>query len=200
MALNLDTSEKYDIGPHLSLPDSSGISEQTFTAAVNACARLRFRIGIAINSFRVADWYDSLGRHGMHFSAAEIDGYRFPSHDMTEVEKLEFVQRGIDRRQETRQSIAKYIDPDAINLLEYSASVRATDSFNLACELMNTVEHVFDAAYQRLVISSIEANEEIARVPPQGIPELRWIMQRSCESFPVWQSGYSKTAELERVQ
>jgi hypothetical protein len=180
--------------------DALGASEQLFSVLADVCTRLRFRIGSAINSIRIADWYDSLGRDGMHSPAIEFNGHSFPPYDMTEPEQAEFAERGDERRRATRDMIAKYIDSGAIDLLEASASTRTTDSFMLAWELMDTFDHVFDPAYWRLISPLTDAGEQDPGVPPQQVPELSSVMLKMSEGSREWCRGEPRTAKSERVQ
>jgi len=193
-----EACKEFAIRQHaLGFVDALVADEQLLSLHAAACARLRFRIGVAINSFRIADWYDSLGREGMHVAFVEFSGHLFPPHEMSKSEQAEFAKRGGRNRRSAREMTAKYIDPGAINLLEKSSTARTKDSFMLASELMISSEPVFRRAYWTLVSSVSGGAERNPGCSQHPAPEFASIMSRMGGSFRRW---CPQTPDCERVQ
>jgi hypothetical protein len=199
MSLNVEVDKQFVVSQHdLALENLLPGSEELSSLLVKTYTMLCFRVGSAINSFRIADWEDSFSRRGMHSPAIEFNGHLYPPYHMTAHEQVEFKDLGDERRRATREMIAKYIDQSVVGLIEASASARTTDSFMLAQELID--DSVFVPAYRRLMSSLIDPDGENLGDLPRQVSQLRWIMLIINARSREWCPERSRASEAERVQ
>ena len=164
--------------------DLSDCDKWAFESGLRVFDHLRFRIGSAIGSFRIADWYESLGRFGLHCPAIEIEGRRFGPHDLNEEQRADLVRLSVERRQYTRELITRNIGAVAISCIETNASTSAKNSLIVAWNLMERFYDIFEILYQASVSSQLREQYPSARF--SAIPDLACIMKWKIQTSPSW--------------
>ena len=86
---------------------------------------LQVRIGSCLNGFRIANWFERLGKFGLNFPGVTIDGIAFPERIMCNEEKMEYSRKAHEYRAQTRAFTVQWLGEDWVGIIEAWASTES---------------------------------------------------------------------------